>query len=382
MTDKKEGKGQKMENGNGAERAEGGRSSSQLELMWRQFKRNRLARLGMLIVGLFLLFAFLAPFFSPYDYKKQNLQTTFVPPQKLHFFDEEGNFHPIPFTYKLKKTMDPTTYELIYRENRSQRYHLKFFVRSWKYKLFGLLQSDLHLFGIEGNGSVYLLGTDGQGRDLLSRIIQGGRISLLVAIVGAVMSAVIGSLIGGVSGYYAGILDILLQRIVEVVQSFPKIAMWMALSTAIPPQWPPMYVLYGIIAIFALLYWPMLAREVRGKVLSYREESFVMAAKSIGAGDLRIIVRHVLPQALSHIIVVVTVTIPWFILAESMLSFLGLGIQPPMVSWGVLLQKAQNLQTLGQHPWIMAPGVFIIFSVLGFNFLGDGLRDAADPFSE
>jgi len=379
---KRDNDGERMERASGAREESKEESRSQLQLMWRKFRRNRLAWLGTFVVGLFIITTVFAPFFSPYNYKDQNLRTTFIPPQPIHFVDEEGDFHFLPFTYKLKKGMDPNTYELIYKEDKSQRFGIKLFVHSWEYELFGLFKTDLHLFGVEEGGTAFILGTDSQGRDLLSRIIQGGRISLAVAIIGALASAIFGSLIGGISGYYAGVLDTVLQRTVELVQSFPKLAMWMALSAAVPPQWPPTFVLYAIVAIFALLYWPMLAREVRGKVLSYREEEFVMAAKGIGAHDLRIIVRHILPQAISHIIVVLTVTIPQFVLAESMLSFLGLGIQPPMVSWGVLLQNAQNLQTLGQHPWIMIPGLFIIVSVLGFNFLGDGLRDAADPFSQ
>ena len=354
---------------------------TQREMMWRKFKRNKLGQLGLMIVALFIAITLFAPFFSPYDFKKQRLRTTNIPPQSLHFFDREGNFHLRPFVYKLKKTMDPETYELIYTEDRSKRYPVQFFVHSWEYELFGL-KSDLHLFGIGGDGYWFVFGTGSQGRDLFSRILEGGRVSLTVAILGAISTVLIGSIVGSISGYYGGVMDLILQRIVELLQCFPKLPLWMTLSVVIPTRWPPAYILYGIVGIFSLVSWPFLARQVRGKVLSYREEDYVMSAKSIGASDRRIIFRHVLPQALSHIITAFTIQIPVFILAESMLSFLGLGIQPPMISWGVLLKRAQNLDALGQYPWLLIPGLFIMLAVLGFNFFGDGLRDAADPFSQ
>ena len=357
-------------------------SQSQLALTWRKFKRHRLAQVGMLIVGILLLVTLFAPFFEPYDYNEIRFSKAYVPPQRIHFFDQRGRFHFLPFTYKLERGMNPETYTLKYTENTSKKYRVRFFVHTWKYKLFGVFKSDLHLFGIEKGGTIFLLGTDSQGRDLLSRIIQGGRISILVALLGGFISTVVGSVVGAISGYYSGVMDLLLQRIVELIQCFPQIPLWMALSAAIPRWWPPIYVLYGVVGIFALLSWPTLAREVRGKTLSYRREDSVLAAKALGASDIRIITKHILPRSTSHIIVTATLIIPQLIIAESTLSFLGLGIQPPMVSWGVLLHDAQNLQTLGQHPWIMIPGLFIAITVLGFNFLGDGLRDAADPYAQ
>jgi len=357
-------------------------SQSQLALTWRKFKRHRLAQVGMLIVGILLLVTLFAPFFEPYDYNEIRFSKAYVPPQRIHFFDQRGRLHFLPFTYKLERGMNPETYTLKYTENTSKKYRVRFFVHTWKYKLFGVFKSDLHLFGIEKGGTIFLLGTDSQGRDLLSRIIQGGRISILVALLGGFISTVVGSVVGAISGYYSGVMDLLLQRIVELVQCFPQIPLWMALSAAIPRWWPPIYVLYGVVGIFALLSWPTLAREVRGKTLSYRREDSVLAAKALGASDIRIITKHILPRSTSHIIVTATLIIPQLIIAESTLSFLGLGIQPPMVSWGVLLHDAQNLQTLGQHPWIMIPGLFIAITVLGFNFLGDGLRDAADPYAQ
>jgi len=358
-----------------------GKPQTQLSLMWRKFKKHRLARIGGVIVGVLLVLIVFAPFFAPYDYTSSDLKTTYIPPQRIHFFDQDSKFHFRPFTYKLTRELDPKTYMLHYTEDKSKKYFIRLFAHGWEYELFGIFKSDLHLFGVEDGATVFLLGTDAHGRDLLGRILFGGRLTLLIALTATAISGIIGSILGGISGYYSGVLDFLIQRAVEAFRCFPEIPLWMALSAALPRDWNPIYTVYGIIGIFALLNWSVIAREVRGKVLSYREEDFVLAARSIGTSDWQIILRHILPQAFSHIIVALTVTIPWLILGESTLSFLGLGIQPPMASWGTLMQKAQNFQTLGQHPWIMIPGLFIMITVLAFSFLGDGLRDAADPFS-
>lgn len=357
---------------------EKGKSYSQL--VWRKFKKSRTAMLGGIIILLLIILAIFAPFFSPHDYYETNPEKVYQPPQKIHFVDHTGRFHWRPFVYNLKLEVDPVTYSRIYKEDTSRIYYIKFFVRSWEYSLFGI-NSNLHLFGVEEGGSIHLFGTDLQGRDLLGRILIGGRVSILIAFFGSAVTVVIGSIMGTISGYYGGTSDMIIQRSIEILQSFPQLPLWMALSAALPKTWSSLDVFIAMIMIFSLLNWPMLAREIRGKILSYREQDFIMAIKEAGGSNARIIFRHLIPNCLSHIIVVLTISIPELILMESTLSFLGLGIQPPMVSWGVLMQGAQRIETLGQHPWIMIPCLFIVFSVLGFNFLGDGLRDAADPYS-
>lgn len=356
------------------------KGESYAQLVWRKFKKSRLGLLGMGVVFLILTLSVFAPFFAPNDYLKSHTQS-FMPPQQLHLFDEVGNFHLRPFVYNYKLSFDPNTFKRIWVEDTEQLFSIHFFVRGDYYKLLGIFPSNIHLFGVEKRGRIFLFGTDQYGRDLLARILMGGRISLLVAFLGAFFGIIVGSIIGGISGYYGGRADMVIQRVIELLQTFPQIPLWMILSVAFPPRWSSFTVFMGIVAIFALLGWGWLAREIRAKVLSLRDREFVLAAKEMGASDTRIILRHLLPNCFSHIIVVSTINVAWFILVESVLSFLGLGLQPPMVSWGVLLQKAQDLQTLARHPWITLPGVFIIVTVLGFNFLGDGLRDAADPYS-
>lgn len=357
-------------------------ADSSLAAAWRRFRKNVLAKVGGATVLLLLLMSLFAPFLAPYDHNTTRLQMTYVPPQKIYFIDEEGKFHLRPFTYALRPGLDPNTWMRIYEEDRSRRYPIYFFVKGAPYKLFGLISWDIHLFGTEEGGHIFLLGTDKAGRDLFSRIIYGGQVSMNVAIFGALASALIGSAIGAASGYYGGRFDMFVQRIIELLMSFPTLPLFMALSVAIPIEWPPLGVFAGIILIFTVGGWTVLARELRGKVLSFKEEEFVMAARALGAGDWRIIRRHILPNVVSHIIVVLTIAIPELILAEGALSFLGLGIQPPLVSWGVLLSDATKLETIDSYPWILIPGLVILITVLAFNFLGDGLRDAFDARTE
>lgn len=350
------------------------------QLVWRRFKRNRTAIAGAVIIIIISMLAVFAPFFSPHDYDDFQPRRAFQPPQRIRFIDHERRFHLRPFVYHLKLAADPVTYRRIYTEDTSQMYPIRFFMRGWQYTVFGL-SCNIHLFGVDEGGMIHLLGSDLYGRDLLARILVGGRVSLSIALLGSVVTVIIGAIMGAVSGYYGGKIDMIIQRIIELLQSFPQLPLWMALSAALPNTWSSLNVFIAMIGIFSLLNWPLMAREIRGKVLSYREQDFITAIKEMGASDTRVILKHALPNCLSHIIVVLTISIPQLILMESVLSFLGLGITPPMVSWGVLLQKAQNIQTLGQHPWIMIPGLLITLTVMGFNFLGDGLRDAADPYS-
>jgi peptide/nickel transport system permease protein len=248
------------------------------------------------------------------------------------------------------------------------------------YKLWGLWETDIHFFGVEEGGSLYILGTDWKGRDLLTRIIYGARVSLSIGVVGVLLSLFLGLLLGGISGYFGGIADTTIQRIIEILRSFPSIPLWMALNAAIPVHWPPLRVYFGITVILSLIGWTGLARVIRGKLLSLREEDYVLAAKIAGCPDMLMISRHLLPGFLSYIIVNMTLAIPRMILAETALSFLGLGLRPPVTSWGVLLKEAQNVHIIARHPWLLVPAIFVILTVLTFNFLGDGLRDAADPY--
>ena len=354
---------------------------SYFQLVWQRFRKSRPAIAGGLLVLALIILAIFADFFSPTDPDALDMAASFTPPQRIHFVDAEGKFHLRPFTYLQVIELDPTTYAPIWSEDTSQRYHLGFFVQSWEYKLLGVIPTRWHLFGVEEGGTVYLLGTEKFGRDLWGRACRAGRISLAMSLFGTFISVAAGSVLGVVSGYYGGTIDTVLQRFVEFVRSFPQLPLWMALSAVIPRTWDPFSIFVMMAVIFALLQWTVLAREVRGKVMAFRETDFILAAKEMGASHARIIFRHLYPNSLSHIIVVLTLTIPEIILAEAFLSFLGIGIQEPLTSWGLLMHDAQNLQTLGTHPWIMTPVIFIILAVLGFNFLGDGLRDAADPYS-
>jgi len=355
--------------------------ASQWQLMWWRFRKHKPALISAVILIFFYAVAIFCEFLAPVDPHKISETYVHVVPQTLQFFDENG-FHLRPFVYGYKPGRDPVTFRKLYTIDREQRYPLRFLVRGDPYKLWGLFEMDWHLFGIQNpEGALYLMGGDRLGRDLFSRLLYGTRISLSIGLVGIAISFVLGVLIGGASGYYGGVVDVLVQRVIEFIRSIPSIPLWLTLSAALPKEWPAVRVYFGITIILSLIGWTGLARVVRGRFLALREEDFVMAARLAGANELRIITRHLLPSFLSHIIASLSLSIPSMILSETSLSFLGLGLRPPVISWGVLLQEAQNIRALAHFPWLLAPGAVIIVVVLCFNFLGDGLRDAADPYA-
>ncbi|MCX7720465.1 MAG: ABC transporter permease [Dictyoglomus thermophilum] len=354
--------------------------ASQWKLMWWRFRRNKLAIIGLVVLIIFYIIAAFCEFFAPYDPYKYDVRYVLAPPQRIHFVDEQG-IHLRPFVYAYKMEVDPNTLRRIYTEDKSRKYNIKFFVRGHEYKLLGLFRTNIHLFGVEEGGHIFLFGTDSLGRDVFSRVIYGTRISTTVGLVGIFLSFLFGIIIGGISGYYGGPFDIIIQRIIEILRSIPTLPLWMALSAAVPANWSPVKVYFAISIILSFIGWTGLAREVRSKFLSLREEDFVTAAKLAGASEKRIIFRHLLPSFLSHIIASLTLSIPSMIIGETSLSFLGLGIRPPAISWGVLIQDAQNFRTVALAPWLLLPVLFVILVVLSFNFVGDGLRDAADPYA-
>ena len=348
--------------------------------IWRRFRKHKLGvASGWFIFILFIVTGF-AEFFAPYRFDSQHIDYLYVPPQKIHFFDKQGHFHFRPFVYKLKHTFDLKTGKDVYREDRTQMHPIKFFVHGEPYR-FLFFKLDIHLFGVEGEGCYFPLGTDHLGRDFFSRLLYGGRLSLLIAVLTTLIATSFGAIIGILSGYFGGKIDLVIQRIIEIFMSIPDLPLLMLLSAAFPPRLPSVYRIVVIIGILSAVGWTGLARQVRGKVLALREADYVSAAKAIGASNMRIVLKHLLPNTLSHIIVVATLRIPKVILTESGLSFLGLGVKPPMASWGLLLKEAQNVQTMQAYPWLLLPGVFIMVTVLAFNFLGDAIRDAADPFA-
>ncbi len=348
------------------------------QLVWRKFRKSRLAVIGGVILVTFYTLAIFAEFFAPYDYQHDNVRLQYVPPQGVHFFGEDG-FHIVPFLYGLKQTKNPESGELTYVADRSKTYPVHLFHHGDKYRFFGLISTDIHLIGSEG--PFYLIGTDRMGRDIISRIIYGGRVSLTVGLVGVFLSIILGSILGTVSGYWGGLTDILMQRFIELLSSFPTIPLWMALAAALPSNWSGIQVYMGITVILSLLSWGGLARQVRGKVLATREQDYVLAARAAGASHWYILMRHLLPTAYSHIIVIATLSIPGMILGETALSFLGLGIRPPLTSWGVLLEEAQRVTVVLNSPWLLIPSLPVVLVVVAYNFVGDALRDAADPYA-
>ena len=355
-------------------------TASPFRLMWRKFRKHKLAVAGAVVIVLLYLTALCAPFLSPYDPLSFSTDYPFQPPQRIRLIHPQKGFTPLhPFVLGYTQSRDPVSLKKTYVPDPSRVYPIRLFVRGYTYKVLGLFPADLHLFGAEG-GRVMLFGADELGRDVFSKIIHGTRISLSIGLIGIAFSFVLGILIGGVSGYFGGAVDTVIQRLIEIIRSFPTIPLWMALTASLPRDWSPLKVYFMITLILSFIGWTGLARVVRGKFLSLREEDFTKAAKLLGAGEFYVIRRHFVPSFASHIIASVTLSIPNMILGETALSFLKIGLRPPVVSWGVLLQEAQNVHTIASAPWLLIPGLFIILTVLSFNFMGDGLRDAADPY--
>jgi peptide/nickel transport system permease protein len=357
--------------------------ATQWRLMWWKFRKHKLAVASGILIILLYLVAIFCEFVGPYNPEESFARYKLVPPSKIHLVDAQGKLH-WPFVYKLVYHMDPETLRVTYTEDTTAMYPIHLFVHGSSYKLWGLWKSDLHLFGVNAphqEAAVFLVGADRLGRDLFTRICYGARISLSIGLVGVLLSLSIGIVLGGISGYYGGTADIIIQRVIEFLRSMPSIPLWMSLTAALPADWPVVRVYFGITVILSLIGWTSLARVVRGRFLALREEDFIMAAKLVGSNELRIIVRHLVPSFLSYIIASLTLSIPNMILSETGLSFIGLGLRAPAISWGVLLQEAQNLRSLVLAWWVLLPGVAVIIAVLAFNFLGDGLRDAADPYA-
>lgn len=355
--------------------------ASQWQLMWWKFIKHKMAVFSAVVLILFYLVAIFCEFLAPTLQDARYSDYKNAAPQKIHFVDPNNGFQLRPFVYGMSEKVDPQTFKRTFSEDPAKKYEIYFFTKGEPYKLWGLIPMERHLFGLKNpKDALILMGTDKLGHDLLSRIIYGARISLSFGLLGIVVTLILGLVLGGISGYLGGVSDTIIQRTIDLLICIPTIPLWMALTAALPRDWTALQTYFGLILIFSIIGWTGLARVVRGKILSLREEDFTMAARLAGASDFRIIRKHLLPSFASYIIVNVTLSIPGTILGETALSFLGIGLQAPVVSWGVLLQDAQNLETLAHHPWLLWPAAFIILTVLMFNFLGDGLRDAADPY--
>jgi peptide/nickel transport system permease protein len=333
------------------------------------------------LLGVFLVIALFPEFLAPYGTHTRDTSYAQGPPMGIHFFDSTGTFHARPFVYGWKSKRDPVTLRRNTTVDESKIHPLRWFVTGEPYKLLKLFATDIHLFGIEG-GKVHLFGTDQIGRDVFSRIMYATRTSLSIGFIGVIFAFVLGLTFGGISGYVGGMVDLLIMRVVEFIRSIPTLPLWLALAAALPRDWSATQVYIAITVILAMIGWTHLARRVRGKLLALREEDFVLAARLSGCSHVRIISRHMLPSFMSYLIVDLTISFPYIILAETALSFLGLGMREPAVSWGVLLFSAQNVRSLVLMPWLLIPCLFVIVAVLAFNFVGDGARDAADPYAK
>lgn len=353
--------------------------ASQWRIMWWKLRRHRIAVFSGVVLLLLYASTLCSEFLAPYALNTRHSTSIYAPPQRVHLF-HEGEFVG-PFVYGYTMTLNLETMKREFEPNKDKVQPLRFFCRGDEYRFWGLVDGDLHFVCPAENGQLFLLGTDRLGRDMLSRIIYGTRISLTVGLLGIAVSFLIGMTLGGISGWYGGWIDNSIQRLIEMVRSFPELPLWMALSAALPVTWSPVLVYFGITIILGMLDWPGLARAVRSKFLALREEDFATAAVLMGASPARVIGRHLMPSFASHLIASLTLSVPSMILGETALSFLGLGLRPPITSWGVLLNEAQNINVVALYPWLMLPVVPVFVTVLAFNFLGDGLRDAADPYN-
>ena len=353
--------------------------ASQWQLIWMRFRRHKLAMLGGIVVLLIYLIALVADFLAPFAPDKFSSTYTYAPPQTLNLFDD-GQFSP--YVYGYTSEVDPVALRRTFVLDETVKIPVRLFVEGAPYKLFGIIDTNIHLIGpVDPDQPMYLMGADRLGRDVFSRLLHGTRVSMFIGLVGVFFSLVLGVTLGGISGYYGGAVDNVIQRVIEFIRSIPTIPLWLGLAAAFPPEWGPLQIYFAITLLLSLIAWTGLARVVRGRFLSLREEDFVMAAKLDGISQPRIIYRYMLPAFYSHIIASVTLAIPGTILAETSLSFLGLGLRPPVVSWGVLLQEASNIRSVATAPWLLWPAVGVVVAVLALNFLGDGLRDAADPYA-
>jgi peptide/nickel transport system permease protein len=351
--------------------------ASQGRIIWWRFLRHRLAFYALIFLALSYFSILITEILAPYDLHSRHTDRIFAPPQRVHLF-HEGSFFG-PFVYPFDYALNMETLKREYTPNRSQPQPIRFFCSGGPYKFWNLFEADFHIVCPPEGGTLFLLGTDRLGRDMLSRLLYGGRISLTIGLFGVALSYLIGIVIGGIAGYFGGLFDSAVQRVTEVLRSIPELPLWMALSAALPVTWDPRIIYFGITIILALLGWPSIARAVRSKFFALREEDYVAAAEMMGATPARIIGRHLLPNFFSHLIASASLAIPSMILAETALSFLGLGLRPPITSWGVLLNEAQNIEAVALYPWLLLPMLPVMATVLAFSFLGDGLRDAIDP---